>query len=288
MHFIKDILLKHKLIKNNEPVKIKSIGGGCINDAYLAATDAGNFFIKTKSICDENHLCEKENLEIFLNYGIPAPEPYCQGCIHGISYLVMEYLPDTRFQNEMAIAAHIVAKLHSVTHKDNLFGWHRNNFIGSISQHNVFSDNWTEFYLDYRIRPLLKQSFEMGYFDKEEVKLWNNLMEKTIPDLLPQKCASSLLHGDLWYGNIHFSNKQAYLIDPASYYGHYEVDLAMAKLFGGFDNQFFNQYFELKEYPDKYFNDRMLVYQIYPLLVHLILFGWGYKSQLISILKHFR
>ena len=97
----------------------------------------------------------------------------------------------------------------------------------------------------------------------------------------------SLLHGDLWSGNLLVSAQgQANIIDPAVYYGHREVDLAMTRLFGGFDYLYLGSYQEV--FPlQPGFEDRLGIYNLYPLLVHLNLFGRGYVSQILAVLRMF-
>lgn len=97
----------------------------------------------------------------------------------------------------------------------------------------------------------------------------------------------SLLHGDLWGGNFLISTDGTpYLIDPATYYGHSMVDIAMTRLFGGFGTEFYDIYHEITGKPDRY-EEQIELYQLYYLLVHLNLFGSGYYSSVSSILKRY-
>jgi len=96
-----------------------------------------------------------------------------------------------------------------------------------------------------------------------------------------------LLHGDLWGGNylIHSSGHAA-IYDPAVYFGHREMDIGMTKLFGGFDQRFYAAYHEI--YPlEKGWEERLPLTQLYPLLVHAVLFGGHYSSEAMEIIKHF-
>ena len=96
----------------------------------------------------------------------------------------------------------------------------------------------------------------------------------------------SLLHGDLWIGNVINSFEVPYLIDPAIYYGHREMDLAMSKLFGGFHDDFYSTYNE--NYPlIAGWEDRRDIYNLYPLLVHLNLFGRSYYSKILTIVNKY-
>src|SRR5690554_6237588 len=97
----------------------------------------------------------------------------------------------------------------------------------------------------------------------------------------------SILHGDLWGGNYLISmDKTPYLIDPAVYYGHSMVDVAMRQLFGSFSVEFYNSYHKIIEKPN-YYTEQIDLYQLYYLLVHLNLFGKGYYSSVSTILSKY-
>ncbi|MCE3259411.1 MAG: hypothetical protein K0S12_1052, partial [Bacteroidetes bacterium] len=115
-----------------------------------------------------------------------------------------------------------------------------------------------------------------GVFTKSDLTHAEKLCAK-LPDLFPEE-TPSLLHGDLWSGNFMVSaSGQACIYDPAVYYGHREMDLGMTKLFGGFDNEFYSAYEET--YPlEKNWRERLLLTQLYPVLVHAVLFGGGYAD----------
>jgi fructosamine-3-kinase len=107
-----------------------------------------------------------------------------------------------------------------------------------------------------------------------------------LKDLLPTE-KPSLLHGDLWSGNVMINDRgEPCLIDPAVYFGNREVDLAMTRLFGGFDNSFLESYQQSFPLLPGY-AERFDIYNLYPLLVHVNLFGGGYLSQVLAILKRF-
>ncbi len=107
-----------------------------------------------------------------------------------------------------------------------------------------------------------------------------------LPELIPEQPAS-LIHGDLWSGNLISDNggKPA-LIDPAVYYGWAEADLAMTELFGRYPEEFFKAYAEINPL-EKGYRSRFPLYNIYHLLNHLNLFGKGYLSQIRSILDRY-
>lgn len=114
-----------------------------------------------------------------------------------------------------------------------------------------------------------------------EELMWSRLNE-LFPTVKP-----ALLHGDLWSGNYLISTSgEPYLIDPATYYGHYEVDLAMSKLFGGFGSSFYEAH-QAALLPEQQFEERTDIYQLYYLLVHLNLFGSSYYNSVCQILNRY-
>jgi protein-ribulosamine 3-kinase len=174
-----------------------------------------------------------------------------------------------------------LAALHQ--QKSDIFGWESDNFIGNLHQSNKHHKEWTSFYLEERIWPqllLAKSKNLLSTIDlpnKEQLYL---TCKKILAGVQP-----SLLHGDLWSGNYLISSDGIpYLIDPATYFGDHKVDIAMSKLFGGFDSAFYNAYWEhfaRTEKENKY-ND---LYQLYYLIVHLNLFGSSYYNSVKRILS---
>jgi len=129
-------------------------------------------------------------------------------------------------------------------------------------------------------------SIAVKYFSSTELNTFEQLYVR-LDELLPEE-PPALLHGDLWSGNYMITQDgNACLIDPAAYYGHREVDIAMTTLFGGFDETFYTSYIE--EYPlEKGWAQRLHIFNLYPLLIHLNLFGSGYLGSILSTIRKFR
>ncbi|MBK5285164.1 MAG: fructosamine kinase family protein [Bacteroidia bacterium] len=152
-------------------------------------------------------------------------------------------------------------------------------------QSNSQKRTWAEFFISERLEKQIAFAKDLGVIDNSTIQQFNNLY-KRLPELIPEE-APSLLHGDLWNGNFMTGNDgKAWLIDPAIYYGHREMDLAMTKLFGGFSEEFYSSYIE--SFPlQKGFTERIDIHNLYPLLVHVNLFGGGYLIEVKNILSRF-
>ena len=182
----------------------------------------------------------------------------------------------------MDLLGHHLAALHQPSAADN-FGGQTDNFIGNLPQSNTQQLNWSTFYVQERLLPQLEISRARQMLDPAEIPSLQKMLKRCstiFPEVKP-----SLLHGDLWRGNYLISkNGSPYLIDPAIYFGHHEVDIAMSRLFGGFNSTFYDAYAE--HFPQRIDDTALMnIYQLYYLLVHLNLFGSSYYSSVHRILK---
>lgn len=155
------------------------------------------------------------------------------------------------------------------------FGLDHDNFIGRLPQSNATSDDWASFYWARRLEPQLRLATDQGLIDGPTRARFGEL-RRALPERIGPAEPPSRLHGDLWGGNLHVDEAgRPCLIDPAVYGGHREVDLAMMRLFGGFRERVFAAYGEIWPLAPGA-SDRVGLYQLYPLLVHVNLFGGGY------------
>ena len=162
-----------------------------------------------------------------------------------------------------------------------LYGWKHNNYIGSLFQANSFYNLASQFYIENRLRPQIELARRQGYLEKDLTNFFKN-----ITHLIPQE-APALIHGDLWSGNYLIDNTGApVLIDPSVSYSHREMDLAMMHLFGGFPSQVFNVYQEEFPLPPDW-EERIALWQLYYLLVHLNIFGSGYLARVESVISRY-
>jgi protein-ribulosamine 3-kinase len=158
--------------------------------------------------------------------------------------------------------------------------------MGSLLQSNEPLSLWTGFFIERRLQPLVKTCFDEGLLGSKHISQFEKLYTE-LPAVFGTQ-VPSLVHGDLWSGNfIAATDSTPVLIDPAAYFGVPAVDIGMSKLFGGFDAAFYEAY-NYHATPSREFDEQCMVCNLYPLLVHLKLFGSGYLRGIEQILGSFR
>jgi fructosamine-3-kinase len=261
----------------------KSVSGGCINQGYQVSSQDRTYFVKLNDVSKvEMFAAEALGLkQMYATQTITVPQPVCWGTAANSSYLVLQWLDLAGGSNQSwTEMGRQLAAMHRVgTSKD--FGWSRNNTIGSTPQINTWMDNWADFFAEQRIGYQLKLAKRRG----------GNFPESNrVVDLVRNKLAEwqppvSLVHGDLWSGNAVISSDGAPIIlDPATYYGDRETDLAMTELFGGFPTAFYQGYNEAWQL-DSGYGQRKSIYNLYHVLNHFNLFGGGYANQAQTIIQ---
>ena len=264
-----------------------SVSGGDIAEAFRIVTKSNVFFCKFHSSehAFQMFQSEKDGLHaIRATKTVKAPEVYyCEPWEKG-AILIMEFVEAGRSSDAgMAALGRQLAQLHLL--ESSSFGWNRDNFIGSLPQSNRRNSSWSDFYVSERLQPQLELSVKRGLLSNTELPPAGTML--TVMEELCGEVKPSLLHGDLWGGNYLISGDGTpYLVDPAVYEGHSEVDIAMSMLFGGFGNRFYSAYEELLP-SDGRTQDRIKLYQLYYLLVHLNLFGVSYYSGVKAIIKSY-
>lgn len=246
-----------------EIMRRNRLHGGDLSDVFhLTLTDNQEVVAKVGA----RAATEARMLKAIRAAGAPAPE------ILGLDgkVLFLESLHEVAATNETWEAlGQGLRLLHTAMGPH--YGWAEDYAFETVAIPNAPKSNWIDFWIDNRllaapeaIPPEITHRLEM--------------LAKRLPDLMPATPQASLLHGDLWTGNALFAPAKAYLIDPASYYGHAEVDLAMLCLFGAPPPAFWSGYGPTE--PDLF--ERRPLYQLWPALVHLRLFGASYRSMVES------
>jgi protein-ribulosamine 3-kinase len=276
--------------QTSKPVIIQSsvpLGGGCINEVVRINTSAGEFVVKYNLATAFPGMfeCEAAGLQLLRNAGeIHIPEVIHKDIVEQYSYLLLEFVPSgNRIHDFWVIFGRSLANLHKHTHSQ--FGLNHDNYIGSLPQQNRLHQDWTAFFIFERLEPMVRLARNKSDISSQVAGRFELLYSK-LPNLIPVELPA-LLHGDLWNGNYIIDNKGLpCLIDPAVYFGHREMDLAMTRLFGGFALEFYQSYQDTFPLENEW-DDRTDLFNLYPLLVHVNLFGGGYASQVKRILDHF-
>ncbi|MEW8381339.1 MAG: fructosamine kinase family protein [Candidatus Thiodiazotropha taylori] len=260
------------------PLEPKMIGGGCINTGVRLTDGERSYFIKlNRSALLDMFEAESEGLQALADtHTIRVPRPVCSGVSGDQAYLVMEFLEMGHGSRDGAeIAGRMLAAMHQVAQP--YFGWHRDNTIGSTHQPNQREDDWIEFWREQRLGFQLQLAGENGY--RGSLQRRGERLLDHFHLLLDHQPTASILHGDLWGGNLAYDlTGQPVIYDPAVYFGDREADLAMTELFGGFGNRFYDAYRESWPLSPGY-STRKVLYNLYHILNHLNLFGGGYLSQ---------
>jgi fructosamine-3-kinase len=269
-------------------VSSRGVAGGDINMAFEARLEGGRrLFVKTHPSAPRAMFPAEARGLAWLGEAralrIPEVVAVSDAQGDGPCFLVLEYIePGRRNAAFDEILGRGLAELHRFGAPS--FGLDHDNFIGSLSQKNDVRATWPAFYRDQRLEPQLARAVDRGLVGGDLARDFDRLFAR-LESLVGRAEPPSRLHGDLWGGNLHVDELgKPCLIDPAVYGGHREIDLAMMRLFGGFGPRVFQAYDEA--WPlEKGHERRVALYQLYPLLVHVNLFGAGYVGNLARTLR---
>ncbi|RZS92268.1 fructosamine kinase family protein [Aquimarina brevivitae] len=260
------------------------LSGGDINEVFRLDIKDQRFVIKINNASRFPAMFEAETkgLQVLSNNStFSIPEVLYEGVFEDQAYLVMPFI-DSRskaadFWEDFGLK---LAALHKQTKP--YFGLTHDNYIGSLPQYNSKEINAVNFYINQRIQPQIKLAQDSGFLFSGLASFYKNC-SKIIPNE-----PSSLIHGDLWGGNYMVDQQgKPCLIDPAVAYAPREMDIAMMHLFGGFDPKVFHAYNEAFPLPSGW-RDRLKLWQLYYLLVHLNIFGSSYFTSVREIIKNYQ
>lgn len=283
---MRELIVQLSQVLDKDVHKIDFYTKGQIGDIYKVQTFDKSYILKTSEASNRLQT-EADMLKDINKYHIAAPEVYDVS----ESYLLMEFIDEStqsKYTQEIE-AAKLLSKLHSVTNDSRMYGYYYDTTIGPFDQKNEQTQyNWTLFLGQMRIMPMAKICYDKGLISIQTVERLEGLCRDMYKRIDISLITPSLLHGDMWGGNILFNITGAAVIDPAIYFGDKEMELAFIKLFDTFGETFFEAYAEAHPLSDDFYETKVPLYQIYPLLVHVALYGGSYVSELEWVLKRLK
>jgi fructosamine-3-kinase len=274
-------------------------GGGCINDAARIILSSGDrLFVKFNTSAPAG-MFEREaeglaHLQKATSLRVPTPLLAAEADADTPAFVVLEDISVPRRQAHAKTAsaadfderlARGLVELHRT--QGPAYGFYNDNFIGSTPQPNPWESSWSEFFREQRLHHMIRLLRAQGKLQGEPLSTAIRFLERVDELLAGADAQPSLLHGDLWGGNVmRDGDGSPALIDPACYYGHREADLAMTRLFGGFSLRLYQIYEELFPLAEGS-KERFDVYNLYHILNHALLFGGGYLRQALETMRRY-
>ena len=282
-------IISSRLGESMKILRVSPVSGGSINRCFRIETEKKRiFFCKTNSWSAFPGLFEKEKSGLQMLGGsglVRVPSIISCDREQDLQLLILEWIDQKSPGNSCfeKFGAQLAA-LHGLTQAK--FGLSEDNYVGSIPQSNRQHALWSTFFIEERLRPLLEMAIRKKLLRTENIPDFECVFSK-IPGIFDEQ-RPCLVHGDLWSGNfLCTEDDQPLLIDPACYFGHRSMDLAMTTLFGGFEKNFYEAYNHHYSFPSNY-QEQWQVCNLYPLLIHLNLFGSGYLGSILEIVNRFK
>ena len=279
-----DVTVVVASVTGGRPLSISALGGGCIGDVYrVALADGGSVVVKVGD-ADSGLALEGFMLRYLAEHSaLPVPR-----VLHaGDRVLVMTWIESDGAITPavQAHAAELLAALHGATAER--FGFERATLIGGLDQPNPWSDRWIPFFRDQRLLYMGGAALAAGRLPGKLMSRLEALAGR-LGRWLAEPGAPSLIHGDVWTGNVLcHKGRIAGFVDPAIYYADPEIELAFSTLFGTFSEPFFERYEAMRPLAPGFFEERRDLYNLYPLLVHVRLFGGSYVASVENTLARF-
>ena len=282
---VQDLIGKIETALGIKVGETRSLGVGFgLTGLRLKLADGRQCAVKAGQTKREGHLLLEAYMlrELAAHSKLPVPEVYYAD----EEMLVMEWLGEGSGTIDSAVerrAAELLAQLHQTPRT--CFGYARDTVIGPLPQPNNMGNLWLPFFRDLRLLHMAELAREEGALPPALFKRLENLAGK-LGEFIDEPEHPSLLHGDLWTGNIVVDrNGLAGFIDPAIYYGHREIELAFTTMFHTFGREFFDAYEALYPLEPGFHETRCDLYNLYPTLVHVRLFGASYLASVEQTLS---
>ena len=268
------------------PVKnIDQLNGGCIGQVYLVTLESGDVLVaKVDQRLVPELDCEGYMLQFLADFSeLPVPKVLYSSK----RLLLLSYIPgESRFSRLSQVhAAELLAQLHRIS--GFAFGFEKNTLIGGLHQPNPWTASWIDFFREQRLLFMAHECVNTHRLPQEifqRIERFAFCLDKW----LEEPDHPSLIHGDVWTTNV-LAEKERIVgfIDPAVYFADLEIELAFTTLFGTFGEPFFTRYQEINPLRSGFFEERCDIYNLYPLLVHVRLFGGSYLHNVDAILRRF-
>lgn len=272
------------------PVRMRkrtALGGGDISQVERIDTDAGSFVLKWHPHPPDGLFrAEGAGLAALRASGTPLRIPEVVAINDTPPFLLLEHLGHGVRERDFDEAfGRGLAEIHK--HTSSRFGFDADNFCGATRQPNGWSDGWVAFYGRARLGHQTDLAARAGHLSTSDRRRLGQLTDRLATWIGEPPDGASLIHGDLWAGNLHVADDGApALIDPAAYFAHREAELGMMTLFGGLTPRMLAAYEEVRPLEPGW-RDRNPLYQLYHLLNHLNLFGSGYHGRVMAIARQF-
>jgi protein-ribulosamine 3-kinase len=268
---------------------VQGVSGGCIHHAARVATTRGDVFAKWNDDCaPDAFLREADGLRALhaAGSGLAIPEVLAASLPQEgrPALIVMEFLaPDARRGSDEADLGRGLAAIHR--RSSPAFGFPVTTYCGPTPQDNTTSDSWVDFYGERRLRPLVRLLEEERGLRPSDRQVLERLAGR-LSELLPDDPPASLIHGDLWSGNVLSTAAGPGIVDPACAYADREMEFGITTLFGGFSSRFFDAYEEAWPLPAGW-RGRNALYQLYHLLNHFLIFGGHYGAEAMAVARRY-
>ena len=271
-------------VTGSRPVRSQPMGGGCVGDVRRVTLEDGRAVVAKTG--DKGSGLDLEGFMLrYLRHtgGLPVPDVLFAD--DGV--LLMSCLETSGGigPGAHAEAADLLAALHGV--EAETYGFERATVIGGLHQPNPPTESWVEFFRDQRLLYMARQGLDAGRLPAALMGRLETLAGR-LGDWLTETARPSLIHGDMWTGNVLCNRGRiSGFVDPALYYADAEIELAFSTLFGTFGDAFFGRYGEHRPLRPGFFEERLDLYNLYPLLVHVRLFGGSYVGSVDRTLAKF-
>jgi fructosamine-3-kinase len=261
------------------------LGGGSVALVYQVDLADGSRVVAKKDGLSGGRLTIEGEMLRYLADRSRLPVP---GVLHSHDQLLLlEFINGrSRFDAQsQEHAAELLADLHEIT--SSLYGFEFDTLIGGLDQPNPRSESWLDFFREQRLLSMGREALDAGRLPSQILARLEKFAGQ-LAQWLEEPERPSLIHGDAWAGNMLAADGRiTTFLDPAIYFADAEIELAFTTLFGTFGESFFRRYREIRPLRPGFMKERRHIYNIYPLLVHVRLFGGGYVDSVSESLARF-